>query len=230
MAVRLAPLQGSLFDQRPTDSCVEARPQRRCGSTGTTEVSPDASATTDPGHPAQRQQLDELTWVEHVPEWFPDGEALMAELARTMAWEQPERSMYQQRVIQPRLSATLPAGDPALPEQLRSAIDSLGERYDEAFASMGANLYRNGQDGVAWHGDRDGDRFVKTTIVIISLGERRSLRMRPVAGGPSRSWELGRGDVFAMGGAAQRDWQHGVPKRARAGPRMSLVLRTRGVR
>ena len=58
-----------------------------------------------------------------------------------------------------------------------------------------------------------------------SLGERRSLLVRPKGGGQSQRFELGRGDLLVMGGNAQRDWQHSVPKRAAAGARLSIALR-----
>ena len=31
---------------------------------------------------------------------------------------------------------------------------ALGARYDVVFAQVGTNLYRDGTDSVAWHGDR----------------------------------------------------------------------------
>ena len=49
--------------------------------------------------------------------------------------------------------------------------------------------------------------------------------LRPAAGGASHAFELGWGDLLAMGGTCQRTWQHAVPKAARAGPRMSVQFR-----
>jgi alkylated DNA repair dioxygenase AlkB len=36
---------------------------------------------------------------------------------------------------------------------------------------------------------------------------------------------LGGGDLFVMGGTAQRTWRHGVPKVAEAGPRIAVMFR-----
>jgi hypothetical protein len=36
---------------------------------------------------------------------------------------------------------------------------------------------------------------------------------------------LGRGDLLVTGGRTQRDWLHGVPKVAKAGPRISIAFR-----
>ncbi len=65
-------------------------------------------------------------------------------------------------------------------------------------------------------------------MAIVSIGERRPFRLRPKGGGPSIGYDLGRGDLLVMGGTCQRTWDHGVPKVARAGPRMSLTFRPKG--
>ena len=49
--------------------------------------------------------------------------------------------------------------------------------------------------------------------------------MRPAAGGASRAFDLGWGDLLVMGGSCQRTWQHAVPKAAQAGPRISVQFR-----
>jgi alkylated DNA repair dioxygenase AlkB len=89
---------------------------------------------------------------------------------------------------------------------------------------VGCNLYRNGDDSVAWHADRvhrPGDSIV----AIVSVGERRPFSIRPIDGGPSRTWPLGDGDLFVLGGTIQARWQHTVPKVAAAGERISVMVR-----
>lgn len=103
----------------------------------------------------------------------------------------------------------------------------LGERYGVDLVSVSANLYRDGDDSVAWHGDRIG-RFRTTTIVaILSLGSPRTLLMRPNGGGPSTGFTMHSGDLLVMGGTAQRTQEHCVPKRRSAGPRISVMFRER---
>ncbi len=41
----------------------------------------------------------------------------------------------------------------------------------------------------------------------------------------SHAFDLGWGDLFVMGGSCQRTWQHAVPKRAHADPRISIMFR-----
>src|SRR5207248_2445290 len=111
---------------------------------------------------------------------------------------------------------------PAIVEEMRSALSS---RYDQAFLSVGANLYRDGRDSVAWHGDRVARTLPQAVIAIVSLGGVRRFLLRPTGGGRSVRFDLASGDLLVMGGSCQRTWQHCVPKVARAEPRLSLTFR-----
>jgi alkylated DNA repair dioxygenase AlkB len=92
-------------------------------------------------------------------------------------------------------------------------------------------LYRDGRDSVAWHGDTHGrSAHCDTMVAIVSFGSPRNLLLRPRAGGDSRRFPLGHGDLIVMGGSCQRTWEHAVPKTARAvGPRVSVQFRPAGV-
>ena len=103
----------------------------------------------------------------------------------------------------------------------------LADRYGEPFDSIGFNLYRNGSDSVAWHGDRHRHVVNNPVIAILSVGAPRPLKLRPRGGGASLSWPLGHGDLFVMGGACQHEWEHTVPKvRGTAGARLSITFRS----
>ena len=62
-------------------------------------------------------------------------------------------------------------------------------------------------------------------VAIVSVGAARPLRVRPRGGGAALSFDLGRGDLFVMGGACQHDWEHSVPKVRHAEPRISITYR-----
>ena len=102
---------------------------------------------------------------------------------------------------------------------------SLSRRYGLTLARISLAYYRDGRDSVAWHGDRLGRLIDDTVVAILSLGEPRRFLLRPAAGGASRAFELGWGDLLVMGGSCQRTWQHAVPKAAVAGPRISVQFR-----
>jgi len=86
-------------------------------------------------------------------------------------------------------------------------------------------LYRTGADSVAWHGDTTARDLPEAVVATVSLGEPRRFLLRPRGGGRTIPFSLGRGDLFVMGGACQRTWQHAVPKVARALPRLAVMFR-----
>ena len=90
---------------------------------------------------------------------------------------------------------------------------------------MGANLYRDGRDSVAWHGDHIPLRIINPVVATVSLGSPRRFVMRPREGRTALTLALGMGDLVVMGGRSQRTWLHAVPKVASAGPRISVAYR-----
>ena len=179
---------------------------------------------------AARLALDTTTWVEHVPGWVSGSDQLFDDLASMLPFRQRRGvRMYDRIVDEPRLSAwwRLESGAPEPLPILRDIRLLLADRYAEPFDSIGFNLYRDGNDSVAWHGDRHRHVVTNPVIAIVSLGAPRPLRLRPRGGGASLSWNLGNGDLFVMGGACQHEWEHTVPKvRVTTGPRMSVTFRS----
>jgi len=174
----------------------------------------------------RRTNLDDASWVEHLPDWVRGQDALMEELVRTTAWRSERRYMYDRTVDVPRLVAGLPDDGPGHPllERIREALSA---HYATAFARVSMGYYRDGADSVAWHGDttaRDMDE--PTLVATVSLGAPRRFLLRPRGGGRSLAFPLGRGDLFVMGGLCQRAWQHAVPKVARALPRVAVMFRS----
>jgi alkylated DNA repair dioxygenase AlkB len=135
--------------------------------------------------------------------------------------------MYDRRVREPRLSAwwELGSGAPLAPPVLDEMRRLLSQRYRVVFDSAGFNLYRDGRDSVAWHGDRIEEEIAEPLVALVSLGEPRRFLLRPKGGGRSIAVLLGRGDLLVTGGTTQRTWAHCVPKVARAGPRISVAFR-----
>ena len=172
----------------------------------------------------KRVHLDRRSWVDHCPGWLPAADELMQELATTADWAQRERRMYDAMVVEPRLVTGWQVG--TLPASLEALRSNLSERYAVTFDSVHVNLYRTGADSVAWHGDTVRKVLREPMVAIVSLGEPRRFRLRPRGGGPTREvFALGGGDLLVMGGMAQHEWEHSVPKVAAAGPRMSVTFR-----
>ena len=178
---------------------------------------------------ARRRFLGDGAWVDLVPGWVRGSDVLFDRLLAEVEWEAPaDRPMYDRIVAVPRLVAGgWPTGKP---EVVRRMAGCLSAHYGRRLPQITANLYRDGNDSVAWHGDRIGRRHSDTVVAILSLGCTRRFLLRPDGGGPSIAHDLRSGDLLVLGGTCQRTWQHCVPKRASAGPRISLMFREPGVR
>ncbi len=178
-------------------------------------------------HGLVRLQLDEASWLDYAPGWVSGSDSLFGQVLATRRWGERTRWMYDRRVREPRLTApwSLASGLPLEPPILEELRRCLGARYGVVFDSAGFNLYRDGDDSVAWHGDRIRKEIDDPIIPLVSLGEPRRFLLRRKGGGPSRAFRLGRGDLLVTGGATHRAWDHAVPKVARAGPRISIAFR-----
>jgi alkylated DNA repair dioxygenase AlkB len=164
------------------------------------------------------------------------ADALFDDLVDSVPWRAERRPMYDRIVDVPRLLAFYEEGDLLPAVALRQAKLALIDHYrgepGGQFATAGLCLYRDGRDSVAWHGDTIGRGSNEEPLVaIISLGAPRRLLLREKGGGGSTlRYRVGGGDLLVMGGSCQRTWEHSIPKMSRAGPRISIQYRPRGLR
>ncbi|HEY8524780.1 MAG TPA: alpha-ketoglutarate-dependent dioxygenase AlkB [Acidimicrobiales bacterium] len=171
---------------------------------------------------AERRDLGSGAWVEHVPGWLAGADELFEAVLTAAPWQARERPMYDRMVAEPRLTTGEWRDPPApIPELGRM----LSERYEHQLTVVSANLYRDGRDSVAWHGDRIGRRTDETVVALVSLGSPRRFLLRPKGGGSSLRYVTRPGDLLVLGGTCQRTWEHSVPKVKAAGPRISVMFR-----
>jgi alkylated DNA repair dioxygenase AlkB len=113
---------------------------------------------------------------------------------------------------------------PALQQIIKKVEETSGIR----FTSVLLNLYRDGQDSVAWHRDHDKDFVANPTVASVSFGETGLFRMRHRTNKSIKplSIPLPHGSFLLMGGAMQHAWEHEVPRTSRAvAPRINLTFR-----
>ena len=184
----------------------------------------------------RRTTLAHGAWIDVLPGWLTGADTLFGYLAEAVPWHEERRQMYEHMVSVPRLLCHYGEHDPLPHPLLARARAALTSHYatelGEPFSTAGLCYYRDGRDSVAWHGDRSGRGSRQDTMVaILSVGEPRSLLLRPRGGdAPSVRQALGHGDLLVMGGSCQRTWDHAVPKTHRpVGPRISVQFRPRGV-
>lgn len=185
--------------------------------------------------PVRRIDLGAGSWVDLVDGFVRDAQAEFVDLHDNVPWMQGEVLRYDTYVPEKRLSAGL---RPDVRPVVRQTDLHLQSTYRAPFTGVGALLYRTGDDFQGLHSDREMKWLDDTLVAIVVLGQRRPFvfrRRQPVAtvieripagSDPDDIVVLpGEGDLLVMGGAAQRDWLHGVPRADTPNPRISLTWR-----
>jgi alkylated DNA repair dioxygenase AlkB len=167
--------------------------------------------------------LDASSWIEHIPACFGQADSLFLELLEIAPWLQRDRWMYTRTVIEPRLTADYPDVSEVPHPALRSIAAALSEHYGVRYRSLWVNLYRDQHDSTAWHGDNIGRIQPESIVPVLTLGASRRFLIRPTQGGRTWTFRPASGDLIVMGGRAQRDWRHCVPKESEpSAPRISI--------
>jgi alkylated DNA repair dioxygenase AlkB len=179
----------------------------------------DAAAATE------RITLSPHAWIDLTRDFLHGADSVFADLVDAVEWKQGRRQMWDRMVDDPRLHRWFPreAGDPH--PALVAARQHLEQHYRVPLRGVGLNYYRDGRDSVAFHADRELRELDDTLVCILTLGGRRPFLVRPKGRGRSRDLAPGSGDLLVMGGACQRDFEHGIPKVAHADPRISASWR-----
>lgn len=174
----------------------------------------------------RRIDLGEGAWIDRQPGWAADPDTLFLRTLEALDWKEGVERIRGEEIARPRLVASFDRDDlPAGLEVIAEMSEALSDRYAVGLQRITCNLYRDGRDSVAWHGDRVARDLPEATVAILSLGEPRQFKVRPKGGGSSMGWPAGRGDLIVMGGSCQRTHDHCIPKVASAGPRIAVMFR-----
>jgi alkylated DNA repair dioxygenase AlkB len=181
----------------------------------------------DPDAAWERLDLGAGSWVDLARGYVRGADDVLDAVVPRVPWSCGRRLMYDRMVDDPRLSYRSPDRRTVPHPVLTRVRDALQARYEVELGALALNYYRDGRDSVAFHRDRELRELDDTLIAIVTLGARRPFLLRPLAHRGARSRDLApaSGDVLVMGGACQRAWEHGVPKVAVAGPRVSATWR-----
>jgi alkylated DNA repair dioxygenase AlkB len=186
----------------------------------------------------ERLWLDDGSWVDVVRGWLPAERAasLFDEVVTHAPFRQARLFRYERYALEPRLTTSWSASRPGHRyDGLVDAQRSIQARYGVRFDGAGLNLYRDGRDSVAFHRDRDLRWLDDTVTAILTLGAARPFLLRPRTNrydhdaphhGATHDVAPRSGDLLVMGGRAQADWEHSVPKAAGvSAPRVSVQWR-----
>lgn len=159
-----------------------------------------------------------------IAKWFD-------ELRAGVAWRSEERPMYDRVVAVPRLVASfrLDSAEP-LPQPIALMVPDVEAFCKVRFTSAGLNLYRDGNDSVAPHGDRLEATPEKAPVALVSLGDVRRMTIRSRFK-PRRvlDLDLEAGSLLVMSFESHFNYDHAIPKtKDKVGPRISIAFRGSG--
>lgn len=169
----------------------------------------------------------------------PQADTYLHTLLGEIRWQKETITMYGNAIEVPRLVAWY--GDTGSdyrysninhsPESWTPVLRELKEKVERLlnadFNSVLLNLYRDGNDSVAWHSDDESELGKNPVIASLSLGAERDFQLRKKSN-PSdkRVVRLPHGSLLLMSGPSQRDWVHQLPKRRNVNqPRINLTFR-----
>jgi len=165
----------------------------------------------------------EIYWL---PAFFDGQQAdrLFMALLETLAWAEEEIVIAGKTVRVPRLVCWYGDADAVyrysgvrhepLPwsEELLAIRKVLGEKLEITFNSVLANLYRDGNDSMGWHADKEKELGRDSVIASLSFGEQRLFKLRHNKTRQTLDIPLQHGDLLIMAGALQHHWRHCLPK------------------
>lgn len=113
-----------------------------------------------------------------------------------------------------------------LPRPLKVLLARVNQRLGSTFDSVLLTRYRDGNDRLGWHADREPVLGPEPELAVISLGAARTLAFRTRAQ-PRHAvnFRLETGSLLHMGRGTQSHWQHRVPAERCRGERISLGFR-----
>jgi alkylated DNA repair dioxygenase AlkB len=155
-------------------------------------------------------------------------------LLEATPWREYQMPMYDKVVTAPRMVAWYGASEESSENALpwAPALLELKERVEQEtglqFNAVLLNLYRNGNDSVAWHSDKEHLIGSNPNIASVTFGQTRPFRFRHKTNKDIGQLEipLHHGTLLLMSGSTNTFWEHHIPKSAKAMlPRINLTFR-----
>jgi len=140
-------------------------------------------------------------------------------------WQQRVQKLYDKEVITPRLTAWY--GDPEVydyasltqtkPNLWTPDILTIKKKVEDLagikFNSVLLNYYRDGNDSVAWHSDKESVLGKNPIIASVSFGQVRSFDIRNKEDHQTKySVRLEHGSYLLMKAGLQQYWEHRIAK------------------
>jgi len=171
-----------------------------------------------------------------VEGFIPKAEAdrYYEHLLHATPWREYQMPMYDKIVTAPRMVAWYGTQEETGENTLQWTPELSGLRAQVEketglkFNAVLLNLYRNGNDSVAWHSDKEHRIGSNPNIASVTFGQTRPFKFRH-----KRDKDIGQveiplhhGTLLLMSGTTNTFWEHHIPKSAKQMlPRINLTFR-----
>lgn|GEM_PF-562405 len=154
-----------------------------------------------------------------------EGDYFLKKFIAEAPWKQTVQKMYDKEVVTPRLTAWYGdlGTDYSHPGRISDPTPWTRELLEikakveplagTKFNSVLLNYYRDGNDSVAWHSDKESILGKRPVIASVSFGQVRSFDIRNKADHNEKySVRLEHGSFLLMKSGLQEQWEHRVVK------------------
>jgi alkylated DNA repair dioxygenase AlkB len=166
--------------------------------------------------------------VSHIPKYVTNPDELMIELMENIPWRTYNYEVYGRKVTSPRLMHIIHYNKKENNNNL-SELDKIKKRIEKLtgiiFKSVVLNYYRDGNDYISFHSDRE----VKKGGIVVSVTvgtTRRFVLKHKFRENIKHVFLLEHGDVLILNEhAIKTAYKHSVPKMANVGSRINITFR-----
>jgi alkylated DNA repair dioxygenase AlkB len=179
--------------------------------------------------------------LEYRPGLFTkeQGDNLLSKFINTTSWKQTTQKMWEKEYLTPRLTAWFgdvgtdysEAGKISNPRPWTNELLMIKNLVEPLagikFNSVLLNYYRDGNDSVAWHSDKESILGRRPVIASVSFGQVRSFDIRNKLNHKEHySVRLEHGSFLLMKAGLQEAFEHRIAKSVKPmGARVNLTFR-----
>jgi alkylated DNA repair dioxygenase AlkB len=173
-------------------------------------------------------------FLEYRPGLFSieEGNHFLRKLMTEVPWKQTTQKLWDKEYLTPRMTCWYGetnkiAGTLPWTTELQAIREMVEPLAGIQFNSVLLNYYRDGNDSVAWHSDKESIMGSQPIIASVSFGQVRSFDIRNKADHKEHySVKLEHGSFLLMKAGLQENWEHRIAKSAKnMKPRVNLTFR-----
>jgi len=170
-----------------------------------------------------KYDLDNGARVIYFKKYITNTKKLFEELRTSIPWKQFDYVVHGRTVKSPRLMNIIDLTKNSELPNFKLVTKKIEKLTNKQFSYAVLNFYRDGNDYVGYHADRETNGIV----VSVSLGATRRFILRhKIKENQKHTFLLEDGDVLVLNEAAIKGvYKHSVPKMANVGPRISITFR-----